>query len=337
MRKVFCYVPVVDGTVLNEHAWGLMKIANKINTERLPLAGIVVHSGLEKEQWGELPFDEVYHVRLEAEQWKVADAHVQAFEHVHHEIGAAQGIYLFASNPLYHETAVRLSVRYGGAVITHAVDIHTPNSDAAASSFTVKREIYRGKAHEYVTFRSSNPTSHQFVTMSPAVLYGERMQGQPSVVREIHYDNPTAGKVRFVSESVIGWEELKITEARCVIGVGRGLSGAGSMADIVRLAELLNAPIGGSKVADELGLIPRDRRIGSSGSAIDADIYIAIGISGSSQHLEGIKGVKRVIAVNSDPSAPIFQRCDIGIVGKFQDVIPALVAAVQSESSVSAT
>lgn len=331
--KVVCYVPVTNGTVLNEHAWGVADVAQKINTEQLPLVGIVVHAGLEIDQITSLPFHEVYHIKLEPEQWRTSEYHIEAFQQVAQSIRIVNGIFIFCSNPLYDEVAVRLSIRHGAGVITNGVDVRRENKPG--SSLTVKREIYREKAHEFVTFNSFKPLNHQFITMSTSILFGKKQQGRPQLVKELHLNKEKENKVKFLSESIINWSELKITEARCVIGIGRGVSGAESLNDIYQLAELLNAPIGGSKVADELGLTPRDKRIGSSGSAIDADIYVAIGISGSSQHLDGIKGVKRVIAINNDPSAPIFQRSDIGVVGRFEDVIPKLVQSLQSERYVS--
>jgi len=196
------------------------------------------------------------------------------------------------------------------------------------STIKVKREIYKEKAHEFVTFLEKK---QQYLTFESSILYGTQEFGKPTIVQEIDIKLEENSPITFLSESQMDWKELKITEAKVVIGIGRGVYGEDSLDSILQLAEILNAPIGGSKVADELGLIHREKRIGASGSSIEADIYIAIGISGSSQHLEGIKGVKHVVAINNDPSAAIFQRCNIGIVGDYQEVIPGLVQSLQVE------
>jgi electron transfer flavoprotein alpha subunit len=325
-QTVICYLPTKNGNRLTEYTWGMIKIAKRIAGEQCKLIGIIVHTGLDSNEIRSLPFEEVYHVKLGAKHWKVADYHIEAFQKVIERIEVSDGLYLFSSSPLYHEVAVRLSVRNYAGVITNAMElISGKNSE---SPLILKRELYHEKAHEFIAF---NELEHKYITLDNTILYGDKQQGEPKQVQEIFIDGHLTSKIQFVSESILDWNELKITEARCVIGIGRGVYGSNSLKDIFQLAELLNAPIGGSKVADELGLIPREKRIGSSGSTIDADIYFAIGISGSSQHLEGIKGVKHVVAINHDPSAPIFQRCDIGIVGDFQAVVPKLVQSLQAE------
>lgn len=323
--NVFCYLPVKNGSSFTEETWGMIEWAKKITNEKTKMIAVIVHTGILSDELKRLPFDEVYHVKLDIRKWKTADYHVQAFRKIRATISDQKGMYLFSSHPLYHEIAVRLSARYEGAIITNAIEV---TRDGGVSSVIAKREIYRGKTHEFVTFSDEK---QQYLTLENSILYGTERYGTPQFVQEIDIDPHNLSPVKFISEGQVDWKELKLTEAKAVIGIGRGVYGGSAFASILQLAEILNAPIGGSKVADELGLIPRDKRIGASGLAIDADIYIAIGISGSSQHLEGIKGVKHVIAINNDPSAAIFQRCDIGIVGDYEKVIPGLIQSLQAE------
>jgi electron transfer flavoprotein alpha subunit len=323
LSTVICYLPLTDGSRFSPYTWGLAERARSIACGQSRLIGVVVHSGLSAEDLGSLPFEEIYHVQVGPEQWHIADTHVYAFHYVMQHLKTDRNVYLFSSAPLYHEVAVRLSVRNNAGIITNALEV-----SGCDTTMMVKREIYRGKAHEFLTFAETN---QRYITLDAAVLIGERQYGKPLAIREVRLQERFTNPVRLLSKTRISWEEVKLTEARCVIGIGRGVHHGGNTNEILRLAELLNAPIGGSKVADELGLIPREKRIGSSGCSLEADIYVAIGISGSSQHLEGIKGVKHVIAINSDPSAPIFQRCDLGIVGDYQEVVPALVKSLLAE------
>ncbi len=81
-------------------------------------------------------------------------------------------------------------------------------------------------------------------------------------------------------------------------------------------------------VADDLGWVPKDHYVGRSGQHIAPRLYLAVGISGAPQHLEGVRGAKVVAAVNSDPDARIFRSADFGIVGDLYEVVPALIDAL---------
>ncbi|NSL51847.1 electron transfer flavoprotein subunit alpha/FixB family protein [Calidifontibacillus erzurumensis] len=322
MDAVICYLPLKNGQSFTEETWGLVEIAKSIAPNNVKLIGFVVYSSLPRNQLEQLPFDEVYYANVEYDKWKVSDYHFQAFRRMQARLNFQKEVYLFSSNPLYLDVALKAAVQSEIPIITNAMEITYENKH-----LTVKREIYKAKANEFCTFLEDKK---QMISIEQENLYGKQSFGKPYIIEEIKvmYDQ---SPIKFISEHQLDWKELKITEAKSVIGIGRGVYGGVAFDSILQLAEILNAPIGGSKVADELGLIPREKRIGASGSTIEADIYVAIGISGSSQHLEGIKGVKYVVAINNDPSAPIFKRCDIGIVGDFNEVVPKLVQSLLQE------
>ena len=81
-------------------------------------------------------------------------------------------------------------------------------------------------------------------------------------------------------------------------------------------------------VADDLGWVEKERYVGRSGQHITPRLYIAVGIQGAPQHLEGIRGTKVIVGINNDPDAPIFKAADFGIVGDLYEVVPALQAAL---------
>jgi len=117
--------------------------------------------------------------------------------------------------------------------------------------------------------------------------------------------------------------------AASVVSVGRGLRARDDLAMVEQLAQVLGAQIGCSMpVADDLGWVPKDHYVGRSGQQVSPRLYLALGISGAPQHLEGIRGAKVVVAVNSDPQAPIFRRADYGVVGDLYEVVPALIDAL---------
>jgi electron transfer flavoprotein alpha subunit len=120
-----------------------------------------------------------------------------------------------------------------------------------------------------------------------------------------------------------------LADAARVVSVGRGLRAKEDLALVEGLAAALGAEIGCSMpVADDLGWVPKERYVGRSGQKIAPRLYLALGISGMPQHLEGVRDAKVVAAVNTDPDAPIFHAAGYGIVGDLYEVVPALIAAL---------
>jgi electron transfer flavoprotein alpha subunit len=121
---------------------------------------------------------------------------------------------------------------------------------------------------------------------------------------------------------------VPLTEAELIVSAGAGVS---DWAAFHRLASELDAAEGASRVVCDLGHLPRDRQIGASGTVVEARAYLAFGISGAPQHLQGIARCERVVAVNSDPHAPMMQRADLAIVADVQQVMPALTDLIGRE------
>ncbi len=125
-------------------------------------------------------------------------------------------------------------------------------------------------------------------------------------------------------------ETNPLQNARIVIGIGRGVKKS-QIPKIEHLAKELNAEIGCTRPVADTGLLPLNRVIGDSGISISPEIYIALGISGAIQHLSGVNA-KYVIAVNSDPSAPIFAKCTLPINAKVEDALPEIEQWIKNTS-----
>ena len=120
-----------------------------------------------------------------------------------------------------------------------------------------------------------------------------------------------------------------LADATKVVAVGRGLRARADLELVEQLAGALGAELACSMpLADDLGWLDKSRYVGRSGQTVAPRLYLAVGISGAPQHLEGIRGAKVVAAVNVDPAAPVFRRADFGIAGDLYEVVPALVAAL---------
>jgi electron transfer flavoprotein alpha subunit len=123
---------------------------------------------------------------------------------------------------------------------------------------------------------------------------------------------------------------VPLVEAELIVSAGAGVS---DWAAFHRLASRLGAAEGASRVVCDQGHLSRDRQIGASGSVVEPRGYLAFGISGAPQHLQGIARCERVVAVNSDPHAPIMQRADLAIVADAQQVMPALTDLIEREKA----
>jgi len=120
-----------------------------------------------------------------------------------------------------------------------------------------------------------------------------------------------------------------LDDAERVVSFGRGVRAKDDVSLVRGLAEALDAELACSMpIADDLGWLEKSRYVGRSGNHITPALYLAVGIAGAPQHLEGVRGAKVVAAINSDPEARIFQTADYGIVGDLYEVIPALIAEV---------
>ena len=131
-------------------------------------------------------------------------------------------------------------------------------------------------------------------------------------------------------ESATGAGGASLATARVVVGGGRGVGGADGFAPLEELAALLGGVVGVSRVVTSEGWRPHTMQVGQTGTKITPELYLACGISGAIQHIAGCSAAKHIIAINTDPGAPILSRADYAVIGDLHKVIPALVEAVKS-------
>jgi electron transfer flavoprotein alpha subunit len=197
----------------------------------------------------------------------------------------------------------------------------------AGNPLVVLRQRWGGSLVEEA--RLSGPT--KLLTLAPGVLAAEpAASSQLPTVEELR---PTLSAERFRARVVRREEpeagKVLLTDARVVVGGGRGVGSAEGFAALEELARLLGGAVGGSRVVTNLGWRSHADQIGQTGARIAPELYIACGISGAIQHMVGCKGAKRILAINKDRNAPMVARADYAVIGDLQEIIPALLAELR--------
>ena len=152
----------------------------------------------------------------------------------------------------------------------------------------------------------------------------------PFTAKATRIDAPTinhaASSYRDLGLQTSAAEDIALEEADFIVSAGNGVQ---NLATLASLASSLNAAVGASRVVVDDGKLPRDKQIGATGKTVNASTYMAIGISGAVQHLQGIKDCRHVIAINKDASAPIVKRANLSVIGDAEAVMQALMIEIQ--------
>jgi len=202
----------------------------------------------------------------------------------------------------------------------------------AAAGLVWTRPVLGGKLQSRVRVRGAGTVLVSVQSGSfPADGVAPAPAGAAAVVEALAVDPEQARPDR----EVLGYEQVTaqqvdLTKADVIVAVGRGVGGADKLGPVEELARALGAEIGASRPVIDSGWLPRERQIGSSGQTVSPRLYVAAGISGAIQHLVGMKGSSVIVAINKDPSAPIFTVADYGLVGDLHELVPALTAAVKA-------
>ncbi len=230
-------------------------------------------------------------------------------------------IVLLAASFMGRDLAPRVAMRLEAGLATDCTEV-----EIEGGALIVKRPIYNGKAFSRVHFSSGRI---QMASVRPNTF--PMPTGGGAAERIAFAFTADAVDDRQVTKEIVrtGGEEKDVTEASIVVSGGRSLKSEANFKIMYDLAHSLDAAVGASRAACDAGYQPHSRQVGLTGKTVTPQLYVACGISGAIQHLAGMRGSRRIVAVNTDAEAPIFKVADIGVVGDLFTFVPLLTEEVK--------
>ncbi len=233
-----------------------------------------------------------------------------------HEAGGGDYVATLLGNDTWsQEIAPRLAHRLGGSSMADAAAIRMDGDHLLA-----QRTAYGGKAISIYRLKKR-----------PAVVWLRARGFEPApelaspgdvAAVDLVLDPP---RIRITGRETAVQEGVRLEDAQVIVSGGRGLGGPEPFQELKKLADAIGAEQGASRAACDAGWVPPNWQVGQTGRKVAPELYLAIAISGASQHLLGMGDSKVVAAINTDADAPIFKHCSFGIVEDYQTVVPLLI------------
>ena len=310
---VLILAEVVDGAVAPVTA-ELIGAAQRLNAG--PVSAMVIGSGVESVAAQITGVEKVYVVDDAALAEYTNDGFTKAAEAVAKQADPA--VILLGQTSEGRDLGPALAFRLGTAV---AMD-------------TIALEMKDGKLHTTRPAYGGNARAVNSFTETPAIAtvrpksQDAAQGGSAGEVVKVAFD-ASGIRTKVIDRKVATSEGVRLEDAAVVVSGGRGLGGPENFAGIEELAHLLGGAVGASRAVADLGWRPVSEQVGLTGKVVSPTLYIAVAISGASQHMAGCSGSKNIVAINKDGDANIFKAARFGIVGDFKTVLPALIDAVK--------
>jgi electron transfer flavoprotein alpha subunit len=240
---------------------------------------------------------------------------------LHHLVQEHQpNLILFAMTYDSRDVAGRLQGKTGSTLMSNANDVTGIDS--------AQTQIFGGTKIVNVSLGGPDP---KLVIVRPKSFPAEASGGSANIV-EVDVDIPEElKKVKRVEHHEEAATGPKLEEAAVVVSGGRGLGDPSNYKLIDELASAIGkAAVGATRAIVDAGWVPYSYQVGQTGKTVKPEVYIAVGISGATQHQVGMKESKRIVAINKDPDAPIFKMADLGIVGDALKILPALTEEIKA-------
>ena len=215
-----------------------------------------------------------------------------------------------------NEVLAHAAVMTGGVLAANVVE---------AAGDEVTRQRWGGSLLE----RARMHGDVRLMTVAPHSVPIEPAEGEPAVERFAPELQPQDTVARVVEREDTSTGGLSLAEAPVVVSGGRGVGSAEGFGALEELAGLLGAAVGCSRAVTSAGWRPHTDQVGQTGTKISPELYIPCGISGATQHMAGCKGAKKLLAINSDPEAPIMASADYAVIGDVAEIVPAITAELR--------
>jgi electron transfer flavoprotein alpha subunit len=195
-------------------------------------------------------------------------------------------------------------------------------------------QIYGGKIYAEVAL----PPVTTLVAVVPGTFPAEagKVSGQPVVALLPLAPEHPVGRTVFRKWIEPPPGDVDITKVPILVSIGRGIKNAENVPQAQELANLLGGAVSGSRPVIDQGWLPKTRQVGKSGMTVKPKLYLALGVSGAPEHVEGMKGAELIVAVNTDPQAPIFGVAHYGVVADVFDILPSLTEEIKARQDSSA-
>jgi len=233
-------------------------------------------------------------------------------------------ILLLGQTSIGRDLAPRLAFRLDTAVSTDCVGLAI---DPDSKLLRQTRPVYGGNARAVFTTESRPQMATVRVKAMSPLERDDSRQGEVIII-EAGLD-PEAIRTKVLEKIVEEVEGLKLEDAEVVVSGGRGIGSAEGFKQLEELAKLLKGAVGASRPPCDNGWVPSGYQVGLTGKIIAPELYIAVALSGSSQHMTGCSSARTIVAINKDPEANIFREARFGVVGDWKKVFPAFADKVK--------
>lgn len=258
-------------------------------------------------------------ISVENELLKILDS--QAYSSVISEIAKKEdsSVIIISNNNTGKAVAPRLSVK-----LRAGVGSGVSRLPLNTNPFTVYKKTYSGNAFAHVVIKS------EIKILTLAQNSFELIETVDNSTIEKMTVNVDSSLARTKVQNVLKQtDKILLTDADIVVSGGRGMKSPDNWAPLTELANVLGGATACSRPVSDEGWRPHEEHTGQTGKIIAPNLYIAVGISGATQHLAGISGSKYIVAINNDKEAPIFEAAQYGIVGDAMKILPKLINAVK--------
>jgi electron transfer flavoprotein alpha subunit len=314
MNRIFAYIEQKGG-VADDTAAELIAAARKLDSSASPTA-IAVGFGPE--------LDSVCD-SLRAgysEVWKIADAslaypNAELVRQALVKVLPAGSVVLVPHDHFGLDLAPGLSIKLNAAYVPDVLDIESVTGNSAK----LVRQEFGGQVSTHI---NCDVAGGVVISVRPGAFKAEPAAATGQVVGKSAEIGSLTSRRRYLETVVAEGGDVDITKHAVLVSIGRGIQEQDNVAIAEELAQSLGAAVSCSRPVVDAKWLEKSRQVGSSGKTVKPKVYMALGISGSFQHLAGLKGNPFIIAVNKNPKAPIFQVADIGIVDDILEFIPAL-------------